>query len=163
MTKRLWLVVAVVLLSACSTAPPPIPTITPRPTLPPRLPPTALPPVTNLGVLALGESLTVDLPGGVPVDVDFVLPDDAVVRISGRALSDDGAGNALDVVLSVLTPTDEQLAYNDDGGLQAGEPFAPSDAVIDGLVLPGGDYRVRVNAFNGFQAGTIELRIDAAQ
>ncbi|MEL6151299.1 MAG: hypothetical protein AAFV33_28080 [Chloroflexota bacterium] len=158
--QRAWFAVPIFLLmlAACSTAPPPAPTFTPRPTLPPREAPTAIPTAVAAGDIMPGESVTVELPGSTPVDLMLQLDADVVVNITAAALTDDGEGNVLDVVLEVIDAQQTRLVYDDDGGA-AIDGLAPNDAAVMGLDLQAGTYTVRVNAFNGFQRGEIEVTV----
>lgn len=158
--RRWWVVLAVV-LAACGSVPPPSPTITPRPTLPPRTPPTAIPTAVVADRLMLGVARGVVLPGGAFVELPYTAEAAQTVTITARALTDDGAGNVLDVVLEVLDGEMNRVAYNDDGAATL-DGFAPMDAALVGLPLAAGGYVVRVNAFNGFQAGDVEVKIDEA-
>jgi hypothetical protein len=135
------------------------PTITPRPTLEPRTPPTAIPTAVAAGALTADETKTVALPGGAYVVLTYSASEAQQVRITARALSDDGAGNPLDVVVDVLDAEGVQLAYGDDRQTASDEELAPTDAEIPVLQLERGTYRVRVNAFNGFQAGRVGVSV----
>ncbi|MEM6285006.1 MAG: hypothetical protein AAF787_22635 [Chloroflexota bacterium] len=152
----------VVIVAACSTAPPPTPTFTPRPTLPPREAPTAIPTAIAAGEIAVGESITVALPGRTPVDITLQLDADTAVNITAVALTDDGEGNVLDVVLEVLDSAQNRVVYDDDGGAGV-DGLAPNDAAVSGLSMDAGMYIMRVNAFNGFQRGEIEVTVESEQ
>jgi hypothetical protein len=157
---RFMFVMLTVLLAACgSSATPVSPTNTPRPTLPPRTPPTAMPSPVAGGDVSPGETAVVTLPGGTPVDLMYTANEAQTVTITARAMSDDGAGNALDLVLEVLDSQHNRLVYDDDGGRFV-DGLAASDAAVTGLTLVPGRYTLRVNAFNGFQRGELELTIE---
>jgi hypothetical protein len=160
-TKRLCWGALVVLLAACSSAPPAIPTITPRPTIEPRTPPTAVPTDVIAEPLTLGVPRAVTLPGAGFIAFPYNADDTQAVTITARALTDDGAGNVLDVVLEVLNVDMDRVAYNDDGAV-ALDGFAPNDAALVGLSLAAGQYTIRVNTFNGFQSGDVEVEISEA-
>lgn len=86
-----------------------------------------------------------------------------VVTLAAQA--DDPA--ALDLVLELVAPDGERVAYNDDwaGGREVRVPDglndpAPSDSALIRLILPEtGAYRARVNTFNGEGVGTLALRL----
>ncbi len=149
------LIMMVVAVSGCGAQPTGVPpTNTPRPTLPPRTAPTAIPTPADGGNVAVGEFVVVLLPGQTPVDVLLTVEAEQAVSITAAALTDDFEGNPLDPVLEVIGSENTRLAYDDDSG------EIERDAAIRGLQLPPGAYIVRVNAFNGFQRGEIALRVE---
>lgn len=112
-----------------------------------------------MGDISDGEAMIVTLPGGTFVLLSYSPIEDQNITITARALSDDGVGNVLDPVISVLNDAGDQIAYNDDH--HDGDGLAPSDAQIRALSVVGGEMlTIRVNAFNGFQAGDISVAID---
>ncbi len=134
-------------------------TNTPRPTQPPREDPTPLPSAVDGGIITGGETLAVELPGGAPVDVTYRATGPTTISVSARALGDDTDGNPLDLVMEVLDANDEQLAYNDDHFSDRTD-LGSSDSAIVALPLPTeGDYRIRLNAFNGAQSGRAEVAL----
>jgi len=146
----LWVLISVWLVACGGTLPPPTPTMPPRPTLAPRSAPTAQPTAVDAGVLEVGIPLMIALPGQTPVDVRFTLATAQAVTVTVSALSDDGAGNALDVVIELMDGQRQRIAYDDDSG-------GGGNAALTNLVLDAGEYSVRVNAFNGYQAGQVEV------
>jgi hypothetical protein len=163
-----WLIVqglvilSLALFSACSPAPLSEPTVTPRPTLEPRTPPTPLPAPVQLGAVELGESILVELPGATFVELTYVVDTPQTVTIQAVALSDDAQGNSLDPVVEVIDADNDRIAYDDDGG-QGRDGFSDQDTYIEGLQLEVGTYTIRVNAFNGFQAGEVEVLISVGE
>lgn len=149
------------LFAGCSSAATPTPaTPTPRPTTPPRTAPTPLPDIVDAGEITTDASVEAELPGGVFVRHTYTPPTDQSATITASALSDDGAGNPLDLVLRVLDDENEQIAYNDDHGTD-NAALAPSDTQIPVIQLSGGTtYSIDVNAFNGFQRGQVQLEIE---
>lgn len=105
--------------------------------------------------------LTIVLDGAGPVEVVYATPQSQVVTVTARALTPDPlTGFPLDPVLEVLSAAGMRLAYHDDVGEAAAEQddLQPTDARIMRLVLPeAGEYRLRVNSFNGAQAGEVEV------
>ncbi len=158
-----WRAVPVIIIVAfmvgCAPAATPLPpTSTPRPTQPPRAEPTALPTPVDAGEIAVGDTVAVTLPGQAFVHLTLTMEAAQAVTITAAAQSDDGAGNPLDVVLEVLDGDNNRVAYDDDGGRNL-DGLAPNDAAINDLSLEPGTYMLRVNAFNGFQAGALEVRV----
>lgn len=153
-------VMLVLVLAACAPSTAVEPTPTPRPTLAPRTPPTPIPTAVVAGALIAGESAQVELPGQTFVELLYTADSRQQVTITAQALTDDGAGNSLDVILEILNADLEQIAYNDDGGRTAEvADLAPTDALLSNVWLEPGRYTVRINAFNGFQRGQIEVTL----
>lgn len=76
----------------------------------------------------------------------------------------------LDLVLEVMTPSGERLAYNDDwagertdiSAPEGWEMLTPTDSAIVRVILPeSGDYAVRVNTFNGEGVGQALVMLSA--
>jgi len=148
------------MLAACGTGATPVPpTPTPRPTLEARPLPTPIPEAQSGGEIGSGEAVRLTLPGGSPVDLLYIATEAQTVTITARALTDDNAGNPLDVVLAVHDAERNRIAYDDDGARNL-NGFAATDAALTALALPAGQYTLRVNAFNGVQAGEVEVQIE---
>lgn len=113
-----------------------------------------------MGEITVGETIEITLPGQTFVNLTYTADETQTVTITGAALSDDGAGNPLDVVLEVLDADNERVAYDDDGGRDV-DGLAATDAVLQGLRLGPGAYTIRVNAFNGFQGGEVAVTVEA--
>lgn len=90
---------------------------------------------------------------------DYTIEREQVVTITARALTDDSAGNPLDVVLAVHDAGQNRIAYDDDSAAMLGG-FAETDAAVQGLRLMPGAYTVHVNTFNGAQQGDISLELE---
>jgi hypothetical protein len=165
MLRYSWILLGVVMvLVGCAPIVTPTPTPTLRPTLEPRVPPTAQPPPMVLSELVPDMAVEVTLPGLTYVELPYTAEVNQMVTIVAAARSDDTQGYALDVVLEMLDDDRRHVAYNDDAPLFSLDGFAtaPNDAAIVGLPLSAGNYTVRVNAFNGFQSGDVEILLTVA-
>lgn len=160
--RLIWILSVVLLTVAACGAGAPDPTATPNPTYPPRTPPTPLPTPVDAGALVVDEPLTVELPGATMVVLTYEVDAPQTANLTAQALTDDGAGNVLDVVLEVLDSNMNRVAYDDDGGRFV-DGLADSDAAIISLELSAGAYTVRINVFNGFQAGQVSVLLEEVE
>lgn len=113
--------------------------------------------------LTLDETRTISLDGAQPSHLTFEAAGTEVVTITAHTLEPDtGEREARNVVLAVLDPHNEQIAYNDNhfGGDEA---LLPTDAMIEKLELhEAGIYTIRVDTYGGIFPGQVEVRLAAA-
>jgi len=154
---RYLIISSVVLMAACASPAPP--TMTPRPTIPPREQPTPLPTSVFLGELDSGEPIEVSLPGGSFVELSLTLDQPTRIDLSVTPLSDDSDGNPLDPVAEILDEDFNRVAYSDDTRENTGEQENLNVPTIREQ-MAAGVYIVRLNSFNGAQDGDVRVLLE---
>jgi hypothetical protein len=115
--------------------------------------------------LTPGTSIDLRLDGSDELSVDFEAKAGDVISLQAAAEDAD----SLDLVLTLIAPDGERLAYNDDwaGGLLStnglASELAPSDPALLNLpVWQDGTYTVRLGSFNREQTGDLRLSLRIA-
>lgn len=107
--------------------------------------------------------LTVDAPltvtiGDNPAWLTYTGTADEIITITTLTAITD---TAPDTTLEILYPDGQRLDYHDDTILPDGN--LKSDAVLNNIELPiDGDYRIRVDSFNGVSEGEVEVLLTHA-
>lgn len=102
--------------------------------------------------LQLDEPITVTI-GEDPAWLTYAGTAGEVITITTLTAITD---TAPDTTLEILYPDGERLDYNDDTILPDGN--LKGDALLQGVALPiDGDYRIRVDSFNGVSEGDVEV------
>lgn len=124
------------------------------------------------------QALPLQLEAGVPLRVTLDGTDAAMiayasggsetVRLFARAAVSDSDAPPFDVVVEVISPDGQRIAYNDDyaaalipAATVTSLNLQPTDAVIPVLTLDvSGEYLIRVNSFNGVSVGEVEVTLE---
>lgn len=104
------------------------------------------------------QPLTIQLDGEGWTELTYTAASAEWVAISARSLEEAGV---LDLTLEILGPQGRRVAggFADDH-TTADSPYAPTDALLPQLYLPApGDYRLRINSFNGVSVGQAEVLV----
>jgi len=92
-----------------------------------------------------------------PTTVTFDAQSGDVITLTARNLSDP---DPVDLVLEILRPNGQRLAFNDDHFLTEDTQLAPADSAIQNLILPDdGTYTVFVNSYGGIFATEAEITL----
>jgi len=112
--------------------------------------------------ITLDEPQTVTLNADAPAMLIYSAEESHYITVTTRAIS--GGDDLPDTVLEVLTLDYERLAYDDDTVfVENGEIVIQRDAQLPDLLLPEpGDYRIRVDSFNGVSEGEVEVLVTLA-
>lgn len=88
-----------------------------------------------------------------PIDLHYESEGNETISVTVRNVSDE----AIDTVLTVMTPAGRHLAYNDDH--QRDLPtFEQTDSALIDLLLPdAGVYTIRVNSYGNIAIGEVEV------
>lgn len=115
--------------------------------------------------LTPGTSIDLRLDGSDELSLDFEAKAGDVISL--QAVAEDA--DSLDLVLTLIAPDGERLAYNDDwaGGLLSTPGLAPDRAPSDPALLnlpvwQDGTYTVRMGSFNREQTGDFRLSLRIA-
>ncbi len=114
-------------------------------------------------LLTLDETRVVTFDAEAPARLTYEASGGEVVSITARTLEPATETPVeRDLVLDVLAPDGESIAYNDDHQTDRTD-LIPTDAAIDKLVLAQpGTYTLRVDTYGGIFAGEAEVTFSAA-
>lgn len=115
-----------------------------------------------------GVPLRVTLDGTDAAMIAYASGGSETVRLFARAAASDTDAPPLDVVMEVISPDGQRIAYNDDyaaalipAATVTSLNLQPTDAVIPVLTLDAsGEYLIRVNSFNGVSVGEAEVTLE---
>lgn len=114
-------------------------------------------------VLVANDPTTVTITADAPAILQFEAQAGDVVSLNTQALPDaTDDENTLDTTIALIAPDDTQLAYNDDTHLAdaTGTMAIERNAQLQAVVLPqDGQYRVRVDSFNGVSEGDVDVTL----
>jgi len=109
------------------------------------------------------ETRIIMLDGEQPTRLTYEATAGDVITVSARSLEIDPDPPAIsDMIIAVAAADGTQLAYNDDHATDR-DDLAPTDALIERLVLPeAGTYTIRVDTYGGIFPGEVEVTLTAA-
>lgn len=108
---------------------------------------------TDVIPLEIDRPIVISLDETSPIILAYQAQRGDIINITARAIDD------IDVVLEVLNPQNERIAFNDNHHT-SNEDISVSDAVIEHLSLnEAGNYLIRVDSFNGVSVGDVEITL----